>query len=380
MTIPFLDLKRAHQPLRDEIEAALRRVLDSGQFILGDEVRVLEESVARLCGVEHAVAVASGTDALYLALRALGIGEGHQVVTSPFTFIATGTSIVRAGARPVFADIDPATFNLDPGAAEAALTGSTRALLPVDLYGSCAAWERFEGLAARRDLLLVEDAAQSIGASRRGRKAGSFGDAAAISFYPTKNLGGMGDSGILTTRREGVAKRARLLRAHGDAGGYDHTLVGINSRMDAFQAAVLNVKLARLERWNRERAEQAALYSALLGESLGGGALAEGAAVELPRAGDEDGSVWHQYVIRARERDELARFLKGRGIGCGVYYPVPLHLQTCFQDLGLKPGAFPEAERASREVLALPVYPGLTRREVTRVCRTIAGYYGGGGS
>ncbi len=373
MRIPFLDLSRQHDPLRAEIEGALRRVLDSGQYILGEETRLLEEELASLCGTAHAVAVASGTDGLHLALAAAGVGAGDEVVTTPFTFIATATSIARSGARPVFADIDPATFNLDIGAAASAVTTRTRAVLAVDLYGRCAEWERLEALAREREIFLVEDAAQSIGATHRGRPAGSFGDAASFSFYPTKNLGGMGDGGLVTTSRADLASKVRLLRSHGDTGRYEHAVIGLNSRMDAFQAAVLRVKLVKLDEWGAQRRRIAALYSEGLGAVAGEGA----APVRLPAAlPPGDVSAWHQYVIRSGRRDDLAEFLRRRGIGSAVYYPAPVHLQPCFRELGVREGALPEAERACREVLALPIYPGLTDVEVEAVCEAVAAFHG----
>jgi dTDP-4-amino-4,6-dideoxygalactose transaminase len=300
------------------------------------------------------VAVASGTDALLLALQAIGIAAGDEVVTTPFTFMATGGSIVRAGGRPVFADIDPATFNLNPAAAEAAITSRTRAILPVDLYGQCAEWERFESIARARGLRLVEDAAQAIGARRSGRPAGSFGDAAAFSFYPTKNLGGMGDGGALTTRDASTAARVRLLRTHGDAGGYDHREIGMNSRLDAFQAAVLCVKLQRLDDWNAERMMLASWYGERLSAIFGAG--------RIPTA-------------RA-STDELASHLRRSGIGCAVYYPTPLHLQPCFASLGYRKGQLPESEKACAEALSLPIYPGLKTEEQHEVVRAIASFYG----
>ncbi len=376
MSIPFLDLSHQHVPLRAEIESALRRVLDSGQFILGEETRRLEVELAERCGGVHAVAVASGTDGLFLALAALGVGPGDEVVTTPFTFIATGTAIVRAGARPVFADVDRTTCNLDPERAAAAITPRTRAILPVDLYGLCADWESFESLAKEKGLRLVEDAAQSIGASRGGRRAGSFGDAASFSFYPTKNLGGMGDGGLVTTGDADLASKIRLLRAHGDTGGYQHSVIGLNSRLDAFQAAVLRVKLTRLDDWSARRRRTAALYSELLGGIFGG----DGSPLRLPpRPGPGEVPAWHQYVIRAERRDDLAAFLKGKEIGCAIYYPVPLHHQPCFREIGLGEGDLPEAERACREVLALPIYPGLGEEQVREVCEGIASFYGARG-
>ena len=381
MKVPFLDLSRQHAPLREEIEKSLRGVLDSGQYILGPETAALEEEIAALCSVPHAVAVASGTDALLLALQAIGVGAGDEVVTTPFTFMATGGAIVRTGARPVFADIDAASFNLDPGKAAAALSARTRAILPVDLYGRCADWPRFETLARDRGLALIEDAAQSIGASLEGRPAGSFGDAAAFSFYPTKNLGGMGDGGMLTTKDEAIAGRVRLLRAHGDAGGYDHREIGMNSRLDAFQAVVLRVKLRSLRSWNEERRRLAARYTRLIEEVFSGGSAAGPGAREgivTPPAPAPPGSipVFHQYVVRAPRRSDLMAHLKGRGVGCAVYYPKPLHLQPCFDSLGHRQGEFPETERVAKEVLALPIYPGLREDEQMEVVESIAAFYG----
>ncbi|MBI3447980.1 MAG: DegT/DnrJ/EryC1/StrS family aminotransferase [Acidobacteria bacterium] len=385
MSVPFLDLTRQHGPLRGEIDAALSRVLDSGQYILGPETAALERALAERCGVPHAIAVASGTDAILLALVALGAGPGAEVVTTPFTFMATGGAVARTGARPVFADIDPETYNLDPALAEAAVTPRTRALLPVDLYGLCADWARFEGLAAARGVALVEDAAQSMGARCDGRPAGAFGDAAAFSFYPTKNLGGMGDGGLVTTRRADVAERIRLLRAHGDAGGYDHREVGMNSRLDAFQAAVLLVKASRLDAWNDERRRIAARYTRRLLDLFPGG---EGVGRRGGRAGPivpptpaPAGSlpIFHQYVVRAERRAELMTHLRSKSIGCAVYYPTPLHLQPCFRDLGYRKGSFPESERAAAEALALPIFPGLTEAEQDEVCGAIDGFFRGRG-
>lgn len=382
MSVPFLDLGRQHAPLRGRIEAALADVLDTGQFILGPETAKLEEELAQRCGAAHAVAVASGTDALLLALQALGAGAGDEVVTTPFTFMATGGSIARTGARPVFADIDPSTFNLDPDRAESAITPRTRAIVPVDLYGLCADWERFEAIASSRGIALLEDAAQAIGAKLGGRPAGAFGDAAAFSFYPTKNLGGMGDGGAVTTRSAAVADRIRLLRTHGDAGGYDHREIGMNSRLDAFQAAVLRVKLGSLDAWNEERRRQAADYTRRLLDLFPGRedrlrpTSREAPLIPPPVPPPGSAPVFHQYVVRAHRRADLIAHLRSRGIGCAVYYPKPLHLQACFKDLGYARGAFPESERAAEEALALPIYPGLSDPEREEVCRALAVFYG----
>jgi len=375
MSVPFLDLTRQHGPIRPEIDSALARVLDSGQFLLGPEAQALEQELAARCGVPHAVAVASGTDAILLALLAMDVGPGDEAITTPFTFMATGGSIARTGAKVVFADIDPATFNLDPAAAEAAVTGRTRAIVPVDLYGQCAAWERFEAIASARGIRLVEDACQAIGASRHGRPAGSFGDAAAFSFYPTKNLGGMGDGGLLTTRSAEIAARVRRLRTHGDAGGYDHREIGMNSRLDAFQAAILRVKAARADAWNAERRKIAARYTELLGQVFRS-AGTEAAVRPSAPPGSGTVHVYHQYVVRSARRDDLMAHLRKAGIGCTVYYPIPLHLQPCFEALGCRKGDFPESERAAAEVLALPIYPGLTASEQEEVVAAIASFHG----
>ncbi len=378
MRVPFIDLQRAHRAVRDEIEAALRRVLDSGQFVLGAETERLEKEIAALCGVPHAVAVASGTDGLFLGLQGLGVGPGDEVITTPFSFISTATSILRTGARPAFADIDPASFNLDPGSAEEAITARTRAILPVDLYGLCADWDRFEAIAASRGLRLVEDAAQAIGARRGERAAGAFGDAASFSFYPTKNLGGMGDGGMVTTRDADLAAKIRLLRAHGDAGGYRHVLVGVNSRLDGFQAAVLRTKLSRLADWTEARRRLAEAYTGRLTEAFGAARPPERPSAELPIVTPSGpGHVYHLYVIRAHRRDELAAALRSQGIGCAIHYATPLHLQPCFRDLGYRAGAAPEAERAAAQVLALPLFPGLRDEEQERVCDALVSFYRG---
>lgn len=373
MNVPFLDLERAHAPLRTELERALGGVLDSGQFILGPETERLEGEIASTCGVSHAVAVASGTDALYLALRALEVKPGDEVITTPFSFIATATAIARTGARPVFCDIDGRSFNLDPERAGESITGATRTILPVDLFGLPADWDALQAIGREREITLVEDAAQSIGADAGGRPAGSFGNAAAISFYPTKNLGGMGDGGIVVTGEERIASRVRLLRTHADQGGYRHVELGINSRLDAFQAAVLRVKLRHLREWTSQRRTLAARYTRILSELLDLGG-AEAGPITLPGG---EGHAYHLYVIRAESRDRIADHLRGSGIGCGIYYPVPLHLQPCFSELGYRQGSLPETERASGEVLALPLFPGLTEPEQDRVCEAVAGFYGG---
>jgi dTDP-4-amino-4,6-dideoxygalactose transaminase len=300
--------------------------------------------------------------------------------------MATGGAIARTGARPVFADIDPASFNLDPSRAEAAITSRTRAILPVDLYGLAADWSRFEALAAGRGLFLLEDAAQAMGARFGGRAAGSFGDASAFSFYPTKNLGGMGDGGLVTTRSGTLAAKIRLLRSHGDSGGYEHREIGMNSRLDAFQAAVLRVKLARVDAWNAERRQLASEYTRRLLDLFPGAVDAPTTTTPdsplVPPVSPPPGSthVYHQFVVRAHRRADLVAHLRARGVGCAVYYPKPLHLQECFAGLGQGRGSFPESERAASEVLALPIFPGLRGSEQDEVCEALAAFYGGEGT
>ncbi|HZL90223.1 MAG TPA: DegT/DnrJ/EryC1/StrS family aminotransferase [Pirellulaceae bacterium] len=358
-SVPLLDVGRANRPLKDEFVAAIGRVLDSGRFLHGAEVAQLEHEIARLCGTEHAVACASGSDALLLALMALDIGEGDEVIVPSFTFFATASAVWRLNARPVFVDIDPATFNLDPQCVEEAITPATKAIIPVHLFGQCADMDAIQSIAERRGLWVIEDAAQAIGATYRGRPAGSMGAIGCLSFYPTKNLGAFGDGGMLTTCDEPLAQRLRLLAGHGMSPRYYHKVVGINSRLDTIQAAVLLVKLARLEEWSKVRSQHAARYDQLLrGRGLD---LLAG----LPGAADNCDHVWNQYTVRipGGRRDVVKAQLAQAGIGSEIYYPVPLHLQECFRSLGYGPGTLPHTERAAQEVLSLPVFPELTEAE-----------------
>jgi dTDP-4-amino-4,6-dideoxygalactose transaminase len=370
MSVPLLDLRGQHAALRDELRAATDRVLDSQQFVLGDEVRLLEDEVAAYSRARHAVGCASGTDALLLALMALGVGAGDEVVTTPFSFFATAGSIWRAGARPRFADIDPRTFNLDPAKLEGAITGRTKAIMPVHLYGQMADMDAVAEIAARHRLPVVEDAAQAIGAELGGRRAGSLGAAGCFSFYPTKNLGGAGDGGMLTTGDGELAARLRRLRVHGGETEYLHREVGLCSRLDALQAAILRVKLPRLDAWSDARRERAETYTRL----LAGADLPFDLAPPFVRAGARH--IFHQYVVRvpAPLRDPLMEHLRGRGVGTKVYYPLPLHLQECFRPLGYAEGDFPEAERAARETFALPVYPELTGEQQRHVVGAIGSF------
>jgi dTDP-4-amino-4,6-dideoxygalactose transaminase len=366
--VPLIDLVEQHETIQEEVHAAVDRVLATQRFVLGEEVAAFEQEIADYCDARHAIGCASGTDALMLALMALDIGPGDEVITTPYTFFATASAIHRAGATPVFVDIDPRTFNLDPAAVAAAITGRTRAIMPVHLFGRCADMETLWRLAVRHGLAIVEDAAQAVGATYRGRHAGVLGTIGCFSFFPTKNLGGAGDGGLLTTDDPDLAARLRRLRVHGDVGRYEHIEVGLNSRLDALQAAVLRVKLRRLESWTAARRLNAERYARQFDEA----GVADG--VELPDDSTDGRHVYNQYCIRVPDgrRDEVLKGLQERQIGCAVYYPKPLHLQTCFQFLGCRPGQFPEAERAAAETIALPIYAELGAARQERVVRAVA--------
>ena len=377
MPVPMLDLKRQYQPLHEELLQALDHVLQTQQFILGEPVAALERDAAAQLGVAHAIGCSSGTDALWLALAAAGIGPGDAVVTTPFSFFASVSSILRAGATPVLADIDPATFNLSPAAVRTVLDAPQptpiRALLPVHLYGQCADWTAFSRLGQAFGLKLIEDAAQAWGAEWKGKKAGALGDAAAFSFYPTKNLSAAGDAGMVTTNSADLDEFARALRQHGMKRRYYHDEIGWNARLDGFQAAVLSVKLKYIDGWNQARRAVAEKYHELFaaaGSAESGPYPTHG--IVLPQEVPGSKHVWHQYVIRTARRDELREFLATRQIGSEIYYPVPLHLQEALKPLGYKEGDFPEAERAAREVLALPIFPELREDEQQTVVNAIA--------
>lgn len=373
----MLDLKREYRALHDELLDALGQVLESQQFILGQHVAAFERAAAESLGVAHALGCSSGTDALWLALAGMGVGAGDSVVTTPFSFFASVSSILRGGATPVLADIDPVTFSLSPVAVEKALDSKrgagVRSVLPVHLYGQCAEWSTFARLARERGLTLIEDAAQAWGAEWEGKKAGGLGDAAAFSFYPTKNLSAAGDAGMVTTNSEDVAERVKMLRQHGMRRRYYHDEMGWNTRMDGFQGAVLSVKLKHVDTWNEARRALAARYSALFAKA----GLAEKGpypdrGVVLPREVDGARHVWHQYVVRVARRDALREFLAAYGIGSEIYYPVPLHMQEALRGLEYAEGDFPEAERAAREVLALPIFPELREDEQEIVVAAVA--------
>jgi dTDP-4-amino-4,6-dideoxygalactose transaminase len=381
--IPLQDFRAQYESLRDELAIALASVLERQDFVLGREVQELEEEMARVCGTRHAVACASGSDALLLALMALDIGPGDEVLAPAFTFFATAAAPARLGARPIFADIDPASFNVSPGSAEKAAAGHARlrAAIPVDLFGQVADLEGIQA-ALGPGVALVEDAAQAILATRGGRLAGSFGRAGALSFYPTKNLGAMGEAGMLTTGDDELAGRLRRLRVHGEKQRYYHEEIGINSRLDTLQAAVLLVKLRKLEQWTAARECAAERYNRLFVQA---GLAEPGATYPTPERpavvpartpAAESRHVYHQYTIRAQERDGLRTALDAGGIRTGLYYPVPLHLQPCFAQFGGRPGGCPEAERAAAEVLSLPMFAEITPEQQQRVVESIAGFYG----
>ena len=383
--VPMLDLKRQYATIRQEVEAAILRVCESQQLILGDEATALEREISEFLGVAETIACASGTDALWLAMQAAGIGPGDLVITSPFSFFASASTITRCGARPVFVDVHPATLNLDPEQVARYFEKSTapiKAIMPVHLYGQCARMDEFEKLAAQHGFLLFEDAAQAFGATWRGKRAGNLSLAAGFSFYPTKNLSAFGDAGCVTTSDPNVAARARSLRNHGSTRRYYHDEIGWNARMDSIQATVLRIKLKHLPHWNARRREVAMLYDQMFVRS----GLADLRPTTLdPQYGNrpvrllatlpEAGHIFHQYVIRVPRRDQLRAYLAEHGVGSEIYYPVPLHLQECFGYLGYAKGSLPEAERAAEDVLALPIFPEITVDEQQRVVGTIADFF-----
>jgi dTDP-4-amino-4,6-dideoxygalactose transaminase len=414
-SIPILDLQRQYEQIRAEVLQAVGRVCASQHYVLGPEVEEFERAMAEFCGAREAVGCSSGTDALWLALAAAGVQPGDRVLTTPFSFFASASAIVRAGARPVFADIEPGTFNLDPVKVREILRSGgqarTRALLPVHLYGQCADVDAFQQLAEEFRLVMIEDAAQAIGATwinatpigatQTGRRAGSLGAAAAFSFYPTKNLSAYGEAGLVTTSNPEMAAHMRRLRNHGSSRRYLHEEMGWNSRLDAMQAAILRVKLKYVEGWNQARRERAATYDRLFAEAGLARAIAptqstpaqstmdqkstirnlqsaiapDDCPIHLPYSLPRAQHVYHQYVVRAFRRDDLREFLTARKIGTEIYYPIPLHLQPCFAYLGYREGDFPEAERAAKEVVALPMFPELTEEEQRWVVQSIADFY-----
>ena len=356
--VPLVDLSVQHAQVADEVAQGFAEVLSTGDFIGGKAVGAFERAYAEFTGAGACVGVGNGTDALELAMRAVGVGPGDEVVLPANTFIATAEAVLRAGGTPVFADVDDDALLLDSASAEAALTGRTRAVVPVDLFGQVAPFEQLPAVLAQRGIRVVEDGAQSQGATRHGKGAGTFGDVAATSFYPGKNLGAYGDAGAVLTDDEEVAQAVRLLGAHGSPAKYEHTVVGFNSRLDTLQAVVLSAKLARLRGWNAERRAAAAVYDELLADTDG---------VRLPTTLEGNEHVWHLYVVRVDRRDEVLRHLQEEGVGAGVHYPTPVHLTPAMAHLGYGPGRFPVAERAAQQILSLPLFPGITPTQQERV-------------
>ncbi|MCW5571002.1 MAG: DegT/DnrJ/EryC1/StrS family aminotransferase [Steroidobacteraceae bacterium] len=386
MKVPLLDLKPQYRALKRDIDAAIEAVSESQHFILGPAVKKLEADVATYCGTQFGIGVSSGTDALLVALMVLDIGPGDEVITSPYTFFATGGTIARTGARPVYCDIDPTTFNLSPAAVERLIAreyetrggrlvnkrtkGTVKALMPVHLYGQVADMDPLMAIARKHGLRVIEDAAQAIGsADSKGRRACSFGDIGCLSFFPTKNLGAFGDAGMCVTNDAALAERLRIFRVHGGEPKYYHAFIGGNFRIDELQAAVLNVKLPHLDAWSAARQRNAAFYDAAFAKA----ALSE--AIATPHAAPGARHIYNQYVIRVRRRDELRAHLAAAGVGTEIYYPVPLHLQKCFAYLGHSAGDYPESERAAAETLALPIFPELETAQLQFVVDSIAGFY-----
>jgi dTDP-4-amino-4,6-dideoxygalactose transaminase len=375
--VPFFDLAVQFKSIETEIKSALEEVFQTQQFIMGPNVQRLEEAIAQYCQTRYAIAVASGSDALLLSLMALDIKSGDEVLLPPFTFFATAGSVSRLGATPVFVDIDPETYNMDPSKIEEKITARTKAILPVHLFGQCADMDPLLEIAKKKKLFVIEDAAQSLGAEykpkegSKGRRAGQIGDLGCFSFYPTKNLGAFGDAGMVVTDHPDLAEKTKLLRVHGSQPKYFHKVIGVNSRLDSIQAAILLVKFKYLENWTGERQRKAQRYEALF-QNL----LASVKGFKLPTVQFQNRHIFHQYVIRVPERDRLRKFLAEEGIGTDIYYPVPLHLQECYSFLKHRRGDLPVSEKASEEVLALPIYPELTEDHQKAVVNRIEAFYG----
>jgi len=371
LKIPLVDLVAQYQVIKEEVDAAIQRVLQQGQFILGPDVRQFEEEMATYCGTKFAVGVASGTDALHLALRAIRIGPGDEVITTPFTFVATAETITQCGATPVFVDINPKNYNIDPDKIEPKITTRTRAILPVHLYGQAADMEPILELAEKYHLQVIEDCAQALGAEYKGKRVGSIGDAGCLSFFPSKNLGAYGDGGMVITNDPGIAETVDMLRRHGAKNGYYYTLPGYNSRLDTLQAAVLRVKLKQLSTWNELRRHKAAFYNQLFAGTDG---------IETPSLEESGRSSFNYYTIRLQDsrlsRDKLREYLESWGIQTIVYYPLSLHLQQAYQALGHQPGDFPESERAQEQVLSLPLYPELGEEQIYEIVEGVREFIG----
>lgn len=366
MKVPMLDLNAQYEPLMADIRVALDKVFTEHHYIMGSQVKALEERMQEYLGIKHAIGCASGTDALVLAIKALGIEEGDEVITTPFTFFATASSIWRNHARPVFVDIDPKTFNLDPARIEAAITPRTKAIMPVHLFGQCADMEAIMAIATKHNLKVIEDNAQGIGSTWNGKMSCSFGDIGTLSFFPSKNLGAMGDAGMCLTNDDEMAANLRQLRVHGENPKYYHKWVGLNSRLDTMQAAVLLVKLEALAAWSEARRANAAFYN----EHLSG--IED---LTTPYIDPKAVSIYNQYTLVTSRRDALMKHLQDKGIGCAVYYPLPLHLQECFSELGYKEGDLPISEAMAQKVLSIPIYPELTQEMKDYVVESIKEFY-----
>lgn len=368
MKIPMLDLSEQYQSIKGEVLEQLDKVMSSSQFILGSNVKQLEADIAKMSNVAHGIGVANGSDAIHIALQAAGIKEGDEVITTTFTFFATGGAIARANAKPVFVDIDPVTFNIAPVEVEKAITDKTKAIIAVHLYGQMADMEALKVIADKHNLVLIEDAAQAIGAKQNGKTVGELGTAATYSFFPTKNLGAYGDAGMVVTNNDELADSARIIRVHGSKPKYYHQVLGYNSRLDELQAAILNVKFPHLAEWTENRRVCAAYYTKQLNEKVG-------QFVQTPVEVDGRYHVFHQYTIRVERRDELQAFLKEQGVSTMIYYPVPLHLQPVFKELGYKEGDLPVAEKACQEAVSLPMFPELKKEQQDYVIEKIAEFY-----
>jgi dTDP-4-amino-4,6-dideoxygalactose transaminase len=372
MNIPSFTLNRQNSELKQEFVECFSRLLEKGKFILGENVNILEDQISSYCKTNHGIGVANGSEALYLSLIACEIGYEDEVITTPFTFFATAGSICRVGARPVFVDIDPETWNINANLIEEKVTPKTKAIIPVHLYGCPADMHTITQVAKRYNLKVIEDAAQALGARYKEQRVGSLGDAGCFSFFPTKNLGSFGDAGMIVTHDSEIAEKIKLLRVHGARNKYHHDFLGYNSRLDELQAAILNVKFNYFEQWTERRREIAKLYNNLFKKHLSAGRL----LIKLPQEPDYAYHVYHQYTIQTSQRNQLQNYLKERGVGSTVYYPIPMHLQKAFTSLGYRPGNFPVTEAACNEVLSLPMFPELTNEEVAHVVHKVVNYFG----
>ena len=369
MNVPLLDLKAQYHVIKPEVLSAIEAVCDEQGFVLGPRVVAFEEATAQYIGSRYAIGCASGSDALLLSLMAMGVKAGDEVITIPFTFFATAGAISRLGAKPVFVDIQPDTFNIDPALIEQAVTPRTKAIIPVHLFGQCADMAAINEIAKRKKIYVIEDACQAIGAAQQGKRVGIFGDTGCFSFFPSKNLGGFGDGGLITTNDKALADSMAMLRVHGSQVRYLHEAIGINSRLDALQAAVLQIKLKYLDQWNEGRRRNAERYQQLFAKTK------HADCVVLPPTRHGNFHVYNQFTVRVPRRDELRAFLKEKGVGTEVYYPLPMHLQNCYRELGHQKGSFPLSEQAAEEVMSIPIYPELTEAQQGYVVDTIAEFY-----